>query len=411
MKTIQIKFKTLLLLLLVGVAFASCSKEDMPDEPDPQSNLPITLDCGYFMDNPNAVLQDDPDAAVDYIITCVMKVNEKLTIGPGVVIAFEQNAGMTFTQESSFKMEGTAAKPILLTGTEQTKGFWRGLYTESPNTDNIMSYVTVDYAGGKEIGHGIQAALTIFRGGSHLTLDHCSFLNSKNTGMNVSVNFGEDEQSVFFTNCIFTNNDIPVVTRASNLRMFNATNSFSGNVRDYVYLEKGSLFGDATWAKLDVPYLMESSNTNGFQAVRSLLTIEPGTEIIMTARSRISIGSESSLVMLGTANEPIIIRGEQDVAGFWDNIFIASKSPLNEIGHVNIKNAGKTTGNPNGAILLGYSKFLNIHDVIFSDCFEYGISLDGRAGQPTYHLEYNNLSLNDTPKLFSDWDGDLVVNQ
>ena len=411
MKFIQFNLNTLLIFLMVGLAFTSCSKDDENLDPElPQgNNLPITLDCSYFSDNPNAVLQDDPDAPVDYIITCETKVTDKLTINSGVVIAFGQNAGIKFTEAASFKMEGTAAKPILLTGTENTKGFWKGMYSESSNTDNMMSYVTIDYAGGNEINHGIKAALTIFRTNSHVTLDHCTFSNSLNTGMNVSVNFGEDEQSVFFTNCIFTNNDIPVVSKASNLRMFNATNSFSGNDNDYVLLEKGSLFGDATWANLDVPYLLESSNTNGFKANRCVLTIEPGTDIMMTSRTKMVITYESSLIMVGTADEPITIRGEQDVAGFWDSISIGSESALNEIGHVNIKNAGQTTGDPNGAVQLGYSKYLNIHDVVFSDCFEYGISLNYLQAQPEFNLQYSNLSLENTPKLFSDWDGDEVV--
>lgn len=103
----------------MGFTFTNCSKEDNP-EPSVGNHEAITLDCHYFLDNPNAILKDDPEAPVDYIITCEMKVTEKLTINPGVVIAFEQNAGSKFTEAASFKMEGTAAKPILLTGTEQT---------------------------------------------------------------------------------------------------------------------------------------------------------------------------------------------------------------------------------------------------------------------------------------------------
>lgn len=413
MKTNQFKFKTLLLLLFVGLV-TSCSKDDDgPYDPDPQgNNLPITLDCNYFLDNPDAVLKNDPEAPVDYIITCKMKVNGKLTIDAGVVIAFEQDAGLGFNESSSFKMNGTEQEPILFTGTEKTKGFWRGIYTESSNNDNKMSYVTVDYAGGKEMTRGLKAALSVYGVNSPIILDHCTFLNSKHKGMIVAAaaRMGKDEQKVYMSNCTFTKNDIPVQSDASRLRMYNGSNSFSGNDNDYVYLEKGDIFGDATWAKLDVPYLMKNTGHNGFHINSGVLTVEPGTDIIMTARSSMRVYDDAALIMVGTVDDPITVRGEEDVAGFWDRILIASKSPLNEISHVKIKNAGVTTGHPNGAVQLEFSKFLKIHDVVFSDCFEYAVSLDGRAGMPLYHLEYSNLSLDNTPLLFSDWNGVLVIN-
>jgi len=412
MKNFQIKFKTLLFLLMVGLAITSCSTEDVPD-PDPQgNNPPITLDCSYFEENPNAMLQDDPEAPIDYIITCVVRIDDNLTIEPGVVIAFEQDAGLNFRGESSFKMNGTAAKPILFTGTEKTKGFWRGIYTESSNASNSMSYVTVDYAGGNEISHGLQASLSAYGNNTPIILDNCTFSNSKNKGMYVyaAESIDKDEQNIFMTNCTFTKNDIPVQSDASRLRMYNGTNSFAGNDNDYVFLDKGNIYGDATWAKLDVPYLMKNTENGGFHINDGILTVEPGTDIMMTAESEMVVYQDAALIMVGTAAEPITIRGEQEVAGFWNYIYIFSESPLNEIGHVNIKHAGETTDVPNGAVLLGYSKFLNIHDVVFSDCFEYGISLDYLQAQPLFHLEYSNLILDNTSRLFSDWYGDEVFN-
>lgn len=106
--------------------------------------------------------------------------------------------------------------------------------------------------------------------------------------------------------------------------------------------------------------------------------------------------------MVGTAADPIIIRGEHDVAGFWLQLNIDSSSPLNEIGHAIFKNAGKTTKKPNGAIFLGREKFLNIHDVVFSKCFEYGLSIQDASKS---HLEHANLTLDNTPKMFSDFGG------
>ena len=435
MKTIQIKFKTLLFLLLIGVVFASCrdGKKDDATSPDsqevnktsdddgnatrtdspksdnsriagddgatspdsPEGNIaPITLDCNYFQQNPNTVLKDNPEAPVDYIISCFTRVDGKLTIEPGVVIAFEQGAGMEFKDKSSFSMKGTAAKPIILTGKEKTAGYWRGIQTESPNSNNIMHYVTIDYAG----GGGSKAALTIFKEASNLTMEHCTISNSKFTGMLVNDDVGKDVLNINMKNCKFTKNNIPVQTNITRLRIFNGTNSFSGNKNDYIYIERETLNGDATWAKLDVPYFLQTN----FRYQDGVLTVEPGVEIIMSAQNWMQISNKSSLVMIGTAEEPIIIRGEHDVAGFWLQLNIDSSSPLNEIGHVIFKNAGNTTKKPNGAVFLGSSKFLKIHDVVFSNCFEYGLSIQNASKS---HFEHANLKLDKTPKLFSDYGG------
>ncbi|AFL81567.1 hypothetical protein Aeqsu_2104 [Aequorivita sublithincola DSM 14238] len=438
MKAIQFKFKMLLLVLLVGIAFTSCrngkdgeaSNDDSnleqvdasntDDAGDANSDLqkdssasiteedgdatspnspkgntaPLTLDCNYFKDNPNTVLKDNPEAPIDYIITCFTRIDGKLTIEPGVVIAFEQNAGMEFKDKSSFSMIGTAAKPILLTGKEKTPGFWRGIYTESPNSNNVMNYVTIDYAG----GGNSKSALAIYGEASSIKMENCTVSNSKFTGMFVRDDVAKDVNNINMKNSTFTKNNIPVKTNITRLNMFNGSNSFSGNKNDYVYIDRENLKGDATWSKLDVPYFLQ----NNFRYQDGVLTVEPGVEIIISAQNWMHLSNKASLVMVGTAAEPIIIRGEHDVAGFWQQLNIDSSSPLNEIGHVIFKNAGRTTEKPNGAIFLGDSKFLNIHDVVFSNCFEYGMSLQNVKRS---HLEQANLTLDKTPKLFSDYGG------
>lgn len=438
MNTFQSQFKTALFIFLMALAFVSCGddkKKDTttaPDASQEQTKTPaannsgdenvqtsgqadksqiapdaagasspdfseantaaILLDCNYFSQNPNSVLKDNPDAAIDYIIPCMTRIDGKLTIEPGVTIAFEQDAGMNFTDKSSIKMLGTAEKPIVLTGKEKIKGFWKGVGTGSKGMSNTMSYVTIDYAGGSK------AALEIYNDNTILNLEHCTFSNSKNYGMITNRRVGKDVNNIIMNNCVFTKNKIPFKTDVTRLRLFNSTNTFSGNEKDYIEFEEGNLYGDATWAKLDVPYFLQG-NLNIKEGV---FTVAPGVAVIMSSQKWIHIDDNASLVMVGTPEDPIIISGEHDVAGFWQQINVQSSSPLNEMGHVILKNAGRTTQKPNGAVFLERSKFLNIHDIIFNNCFEYGISVQDAAQS---HLEYANLSLDNTPKLFSDWNG------
>lgn len=369
--------------------------ETSPESPE-GNTAPIELDCDYFRKNPNTVLTNNPEAAVDYIISCMTRIDGKLTIEAGVVIAFDQDTGMYFTDKSTFKMQGTADKPIILTGKEQTKGFWSGVLSKSSSSNNKMSHVTIDYAGSSK------AALEIDNKNSSLKLEHCTLSNSKNYGMIVHDNVGKDVHNIFIENCTFTKNKIPFKTDASRLRLFNGTNSFSGNDEDYIDLNGGTLYGDATLASLNVPYFLQSD----FRYRDGVLTVEAGTEIVMPAQSWMHLQDKASLVMVGTEEDPIIIRGEHDVPGFWNQLTIDSSSPLNEIGHVVFKNAGRTTKKPNGAVFLKKSKYLKIHDVVFSNCFAYGLSIQDVNKS---HLEYANLKLDNTSKLFSDWRGEEMT--
>jgi len=115
------------------------------------------------------------------------------------------------------------------------------------------------------------------------------------------------------------------------------------------------------------------------------------------------------VIMVGTAAEPITIKGKENVPGYWEGLyFYASNNPLNEIGFLDIANAGKTSGYPNGAIQLrGTELFLNMHDLNFIDCFEYAVSIEYPND---INFSYSNLNLVNTPKLFSDWNGVEITN-
>src|SRR5690606_23538506 len=104
------------------------------------------------------------------------------------------------------------------------------------------------------------------------------------------------------------------------------------------------------------------------------------------------------------------IKGKESVPGYWKGLTVSSQSPLNEIGYLDISDAGNTVGYPNGAIKLTKTNYLNIHDVNFINCFEYGMSLEYYWPMDPFILEYSNLNLVNTPKLFSDWDGAEVTD-
>lgn len=409
MKTIQISFKNLLLILLIGAAFTSCSSEDDSVNPDPQGdNLPVLLDCAFFDEGGDIHLKNVPGAPVDYIISCDPKIAGNFIIDAGVIIVFEKNAGLQFINDANYKIEmnGTPENPIILTGKEKEKGYWRGLLMTSDNPSNSMKHVTVEYAGQIRPGGWNYKGAVIGSWGAVMNFDNCTIQDCQEIGLHW-VHYASD---LNISNSVFTRNDVPIVTDANHINSIDPTSTYRGNEEDYIRIGGTDVDKDVTFHNIDVPFYSDGFKPNN-DAKRTFI-FKPGVTLLMAAGSEIRFNNAFSYqhetIMVGTANERITIKGKESVPGYWKGLKIESNSPLNEIGYLDISNAGETTGYPNGAIKLGYSSFLKIHDVNFIDCYEYAMSLDYRLER--FHLEYNNLTLVNTPKLFSDRHGNEVMD-
>jgi len=389
----------------------SCSSDDDGLEPDDPTviNPPIVLDCSYFGENPNVHLTDDPNAPVDYTVTCDPMTSGDFIIDAGVVIAFESDAGLRLGKyaDGKIQMNGTADKPIILTGTQKDKGSWRGIQISSDNPANRMDYVTVEYAG--QTGRGgwaLQGSL-IGTYGAVLEMNHCTVQH----GHLIGFHWYNNSKSLTLSNSTFTGNDTPIKTSVNHINTIDGSSTYSGNVNDYIKLSANDVIRDVTFHKTDVPFLSDGFKPDN--GAKRRFTFEPGVTILMEAGSQIRFQNafhyNHEIIMVGTAEDPITIKGKEDVPGYWTGIQIDyTTNPLNEIGFLDIANAGATNGYPNGAILLGsWDIFLNMHDVNFIDCFEYAVSIE----RPNdINFSYNNLNLVNTPKMFSDWSGGELIN-
>lgn len=78
--------------------------------------------------------------------------------------------------------------------------------------------------------------------------------------------------------------------------------------------------------------------------VTAKLTISPGATIIMCAGAALEIEDPGALYAVGTAAEPIVIKGETQTPGFWDGIAVRSNNPENKLDYVTIQDAGSYWG-------------------------------------------------------------------
>lgn len=412
MKILKQTHKFAALAVASLMLFSCSSDDDTPDEPIAIAP-PIILDCSYFDENPDVHLTDDPNAPVDYIIDCDPKMSGDFIIDAGVVIAFESDAGLILGKYGNGKiqMNGTAEKPIILTGTQKDKGSWRGIQISSDNPANQMNYVTVEYAGQTGRGGWALQGSVIGAAGGVMKMDNCTVQHGNLIGLHW-LGGSLDAGTLTLSNSVFTGNDTPIQTSVNHINSMDGSSTYTGNVNDYIRLKNGGgAYQDVTFHKTDVPFY-----TNGFgadnEAARKF-TFKPGASLLMEAGSLIRFQSafhyNHAVIMAGTANDPITIKGKEDVPGYWTGIQIDyTTNPLNEIGFLDIANAGATNGYPNGAILLrSWDIYLNMHDVNFIDCFDYAVSIE-YPDDITFN--YSNLNLVNTPRMFSDWSGGEIVN-
>jgi hypothetical protein len=81
-------------------------------------------------------------------------------------------------------------------------------------------------------------------------------------------------------------------------------------------------------------------------AVEAKLTIEPGVVIVAKAGTGIIFSPKGSIVAIGTADKPIILRSESNLKGGWLGIkFSSSNNPVNELTYVTISDGGSASFN------------------------------------------------------------------
>ena len=167
----------------------------------------------------NFHLTDNPSAPVDYIMTCDSKLSEDFIIDAGVVIEFESEAGLILGKYGNGKiqMNGTADKPIFLTGTQKDKGSWRGIQISSNNPTNQMEYITVEYAG--QTGRGGWG-----QKGAVMKIDHCTVQYGAIYGLHWAGGT-LDAGKLTLSNSVNTGNDIPVFTKGGGALKTNSVNA------------------------------------------------------------------------------------------------------------------------------------------------------------------------------------------
>src|SRR5690606_22923657 len=332
---------------LFSFTLSSCSKGDGP-EPEEELLPPIELACDYFSEN--RVLTNDPRRPVDYLISCWANVQGSLKIEPGVVVAFEEHAGLYVNLDDEvFEIKGTASEPVILTGTSKQQGHWRGIFlTEAHNTNNLIEHTVIEYAGSQTLTSTspIYEGSLAIRGVSGtppqaLALNHVTIKD----GGSIGLDFHRIQKNATVSTSDLTitgNEGVPVKVSAEMAHIFNRTSTYTGNTSDFLNITTSYYeLEDQTvvWQKLDVPYLVDGRvhvKKNGH------LTIEPGVEIQFLSAGYLQVAPllppyAASLKIQGTDDEKVLLKGHEDAN--WGGIYFGHTQQDNVIDYAVIEHA------------------------------------------------------------------------
>ncbi len=101
-----------------------------------------------------------------------------------------------------------------------------------------------------------------------------------------------------------------------------------------------------TWARDTVlKNIFSDSTTADYVVIGNLIlnakvTLEPGVVIAVKQNGSIEVSTTGSISAVGLDTNRIIIRGEQNVAGYWKGIEINSNSTSNRLSRVRVSNGG-----------------------------------------------------------------------
>tara|TARA_R110002096_G_scaffold46676_6_gene124805 strand:+ start:19331 stop:21667 length:2337 start_codon:yes stop_codon:yes gene_type:complete len=303
--------------------------EDATGQPAPlQAMETEALDCRI---DTNRTLTNRA-AAVDYSADCVVDVTAALTIEPGVIIQFAENAGLGVFDNGTIRAVGTEDQPIVLQATSSTRGWWRGVFVGTRSLINVLEHVRIEGAGSNYV-YCCRDLASLVLEDAQIALSHVQLSNGGALGLLATGN----TDFTRYNGIRITSHDGYAASLAWNVMgsLDGMGSDYSGNAQDFVHLSTDRLTIPATLRPLNVPYLLPGEVVD----VTAPLTIDAGTELVVMENGGLGVFDNGTLTAEGTAAAPIVWRGATATRGYWRGIFTETTNS-NRLRHVEIRHAG-----------------------------------------------------------------------
>ena len=288
----------------------------------------------------SGTISEDTTLVADtgYAVTDDVTVNAALTIQEGVVLEFASDTRF-YIRDGSISAVGTESNPIIFRGQTAQAGFWKGIQVNSSNITNTLEYVEVSHTGSSELD-GDKTAIMV-EGFSQGALNVVNVTVSDAEGYGLVVQSDGSLRS-FASNAFQNIDGAPVKVDATQAGELDAASTYTENTTNVVEVSGTLMDADSTWVALsdDVPYRVLDDLT-----VDATLTIAAGATVEFASAGILIINSSGGVIdAQGTAADPIVFTGAEQVAGYWRGIEIESSAVTNVMDYVTVSYAGHPTG-------------------------------------------------------------------
>jgi len=289
-----------------------------------------------------------------------------LTIQPGVIVEFEENAAIEIGESNSPGTlsavgTGTSGGSIVFTSNQlvNSKGWWQHIKFNEQAVNSRMEFCDIEYGG--SIDSWYSGASVVIAGTQGVVVKNCTIKNNKLSGIRI---IDETGLGTIQANVIKDNDGYGIKLYADQVRGVSEDNQVAGNTLGGVYVLEDKVEHDATWHKLDTPYIVDQvtvSSTAG-----SVLTIDPGVVLAFTQDGYLNIGDDSEpgkLVASGTKAEPITFTSNQrfKTTGWWRHVKFEAEAVESALNHCIIEYGGSIDSwYSNASVVVGSSNGIDV---------------------------------------------------
>lgn len=334
----------------------------------------------------------------DYLVESNVAVKAKLTVQPGVVVHFKDEAALVIeTGGGSLIAQGAENKRILFTSANEAgEVLWKGILVKSSSTENKIEYADITFGGGGDMVYADgwrRANIGIAENGK-LGISNSTISRSGADGIFVV----QSGSLTTFSNNIFSSNaDFPLSLSINEVGSLNTSNTFNEDENTarretVIRIYDSVLKSDQVWSDVGSGV---SLRFVGDPSVEAKLTINEGVKMEFDQGVIMRVKSEGTLIAKGSEDKKVIFTSSDIGAGKkWGGILIESSSVQNELSHAEVLHAGGQEnlmyfqGWRGGNIALGDNAKLSLTNSVIAHSSAHGLVLHGSAALPAFEENY-----------------------